>query len=128
MRNKRFYLRTMAFMVIFLISACVATMREPSPSDMSTWDYGIEPVDYKNIILSHSALKTSDVYKPRIEFQGAPKKMWIPAPGPGGFYYGWGGFVKSFGAKSGSITFRYIIKNNMVIFFEEANDNRSLKF
>lgn len=127
MRKKSICLSLSVFVVMFLISACVATMREPSPSDISTWDYGSEPVDYKNIILSQPALKTSDVDSPRIEFQGAPKKMWVPAPGYTGFYYGWGGFVKRFGAKSGSITFRYIIKDSIVIFFEEANDYRTFK-
>jgi hypothetical protein len=101
-------------------------MREPSPKLMSTWNYGPEPKDYKTIVLASPVLASKDVDNPRFEFQGAPKKTWIPH-GTADFLYGWGGSVKRFGSKTGTMTYQYIIRNGNLIHITSANDSRLFK-
>lgn len=116
----------MAVVMTLCMGGCVQSMREPSPHVAAGWDYGPEPKDYKAIVLASPVLASNDTDTPRIEFQGAPKKTWLPH-GVSDFMYGWGGSVKRFGSKTGAMTYQYIIKDDSLIYFDKPNDSRQFK-
>ena len=122
------YPRCLAGLVcaLALLAGCVShVMREPSPQERASWDYGPFPDNYKEIVLASPVLRTSDVSGARHEFQGAPQKKW--ANEGAGFVYGWAGTVKSFGSNSGTVTYEYFIRHGKLVRIIQENDHRRFR-
>ena len=108
-----------------LQTGCGRFMPQPSQQEMATWDYGPYPDNYKEIVMASPKLRTNDSEKPRLEFQGAPKKRWVNEGS--GFLYGWCGTVRRFGGESGTMIMEYVIRNGQLLRLQGENDNRLIR-
>lgn len=109
-----------------LLAGCIShIMREPSPQEMATWDYGPFPENYREIVLASPALRTTDSVGARHEFQGSPQKKW--ANDGTGFIYGWAGTVRTFGNTTGTVTHEYFIRHGKLLRIIQENDQRRFR-
>jgi len=105
---------------VFLLSGC--GLKQPTPAELTSADYGTFPESYEQIVKDYMEKKLFDPYSAHFDFNGSPNKGWQNSYGS--FLYGWKGTV-SINAKNrmggyvGTKDYNYLIKNDMVYYMQE---------